>query len=135
MNVSDSIKLTKFKTSVKAEVLYILHSTFLTCLFMGCFEIGLKFIPQLCENLYSMSLVTRKPVPNVMKHFFIMPKTADQLIMKFKLLIKNKIAQINEILKCQSPKSIINPTHKSQNANNCWHFDIYEQDKFHGRHS
>ena len=24
-----------------------------------------------------------------------------------------------------------NPAHKCSNANNCWHFNIYEQDKYH----
>ena len=39
------------------------------------------------------------------------------------------IARINEILRFTSRKPIIHP------ANKCWHFNIYEQDKFRAQQS
>ena len=58
--------------------------------------------------------------------------------MKFKLLINIEIAididididKMKGIFRCESLKPDIYPANKCLNANNCWHFNIYKQDKF-----
>ena len=53
-----------------------------------------------------------------------------QLSMKFQLLIKTKIPANKEVSCFKSLRCCIYHANKCLNANNCWHFDIYEQDKF-----
>ena len=58
-----------------------------------------------------------------------------QLSMKFQLLIKTKIPT-NKVVPCfKSLRCCIYPTNKCLNANNCWHFNIYEHGKFHAQSS
>ena len=64
--------------------------------------------------------------PEVIKPF----SCSTQLYMKLKLLIKTKI-QTNEEVNCfKSLRCCIYPANKCKNANNCWHFNSYEQDTF-----
>ena len=53
-----------------------------------------------------------------------------QLSMKFQLLIKTKIPTKKEVSCFKSLRCCIYHAYKRENANNCWHFYIYEQDKF-----
>ena len=56
-----------------------------------------------------------------------------KLSTKFQMLIKTKIPT-NEKVSCfKSLRSCIYHANKCLNANNCWHFNIYEQDKFHAQ--
>ena len=60
--------------------------------------------------------------------FFMLNSTE----LKFQLLMKTKISTIEEVSRFR-PKSLrccIYHAHKCSNANNCWHFNIYKQDKF-----
>ena len=50
--------------------------------------------------------------------------------MKFELLIDIQTARINRICWFELSKLVIYPANK---CSNCWHFDIYEQDKFHAK--
>ena len=57
-----------------------------------------------------------------------------QLSMKFKILISRKISTNSVFSWAQiSLKCYIFPAHTCQNANNCYHFNIYEQEKFHAK--
>ena len=56
-----------------------------------------------------------------------------QLSMKFKMLINIEIAKIDGIFRFNLLETAIYPANKCLNANNCWHFNIYEQDKFHAQ--
>ena len=53
-----------------------------------------------------------------------------QLSTKFQLLIKTKIPKNEEVPSLKSLRLCIYHANKCSNANNCWHFNIYEQDKF-----
>ena len=67
----------------------------------------------------------RKAWPEVLKH----SSCSTQLGTKFQLLIKAKI-QTNEEFSCfKSLRCCIYHANNCLNANNCWHFNIYEQDK------
>ena len=56
-----------------------------------------------------------------------------QLSMKFQLLIKTEIPT-NENVSCfKSLRCCIYHANKCKNANDCRHFNIYEQDKFHSQ--
>ena len=52
---------------------------------------------------------------------------------KSKLLINIEIASINGYFQFNSSKLFFYPAYKCLNANNCWHFNTYEQDKFHAK--
>ena len=69
--------------------------------------------------------LTLSPGPEVIKLF----SCSTQLSMKFQLLIKTKVLT-NEEVPCFKSLRCIYHANKCQNANNCWHFKIYEQDKF-----
>ena len=56
-----------------------------------------------------------------------------QLSMKFQLGIKSKITTNKEVSCFKSLRCCIYHANKCLNANNCWHFNIYEQDKFHAQ--
>ena len=64
--------------------------------------------------------------PEVIKLF----SCSTQLSTKFELLIKTKIPTNKEITCFKSLRLCIYHAYKCLNANNCWHFNIYEQDKF-----
>ena len=66
------------------------------------------------------------PGPEVTKLF----SCSTQLSMKFQLLIKTKIPANKEVSCFKSLRCCIYHANKCLNANNCWHFNIYEQDKF-----
>ena len=67
-----------------------------------------------------------RPGPEVIKLF----SCSTRLSTKFQLLIKTKILT-NEEVSCFKPLIYcIYPANKLLNDNNCWHFNIYEQDKF-----
>ena len=53
-----------------------------------------------------------------------------QLSTKFKLLNKTKIPKNKEFSCFKSPPCCIYHANKMLNVNNCWHFTIYEHDKF-----
>ena len=57
-----------------------------------------------------------------------------QLSMKFQLLINVEIVKTCGKFRFKTKKLVIYPAHKINvkmpNANDCWHFNIYEQDKF-----
>ena len=68
----------------------------------------------------------RSTGPEVIKFF----SCSTQLSTNFQLLIKTKIPTIEEV-SCFKPfRCCIYLSNKCLNANNCWHFNIYEQDKF-----
>ena len=62
----------------------------------------------------------------VIKHF----SCSTQLSMEFQLLIKTKISTNEEVSCLTSLRWYIYHANKCSNANNCWHFNIYEQDTF-----
>ena len=66
------------------------------------------------------------PGPEVIKLF----TCSSQLIMKFQLLINVEVVKNCGKFRFKTQKLVIYPAHKCKNANNCWHFYIYEQDKF-----
>ena len=66
------------------------------------------------------------PGPEVIK----LVSYSTHLSMKFQLLIKTKIPANKEVSCFKSLRYCIYHANKCLNANNCWHFDIYEQDKF-----
>ena len=51
--------------------------------------------------------------------------------MKFQLLIKTKMLEDEDISRFKTLRCCINPVYKCLNASDCWHFNIYKQDKFH----
>ena len=53
-----------------------------------------------------------------------------QLNTKFQPLIKTRLLKSKEVSCCKSLRCGINHANKCYNANNCLHFNIYEQDKF-----
>ena len=72
--------------------------------------------------------MNKQPGPEVIKLFLC----STQLGMKFQLLIKTKTKiPTNENGSClKSLRCCIYLANKCLNANNCLHFNIYEQDKF-----
>ena len=74
-----------------------------------------------CEFLFF-----RNSGPEVMKHFLC----STQLSTKFQLLIKTKISTNKEVSCFKSLRCCIYHPNKGLNANICWHFNIFEQDKF-----
>ena len=66
-----------------------------------------------------------------MKHF----SCSTQLSMKFELLINITITKFNDILRLKPSNSINYAANECKIANNFWHFNIYEQDKFHAHQS
>ena len=60
------------------------------------------------------------PGPEVIKLF----SSSAQLSMKFQLLINVEIVKISGEFWFKTQKLVIYPAHK------CWHFNIYEEDKF-----
>ena len=65
-----------------------------------------------------MTKPTRCPGPKVIKLFSFQP------------LIKTKIPTNIEVSCFKSLRCCTYHANKCLNANNCWHFNIYEQDKF-----
>ena len=60
--------------------------------------------------------------------------------MKFLMVISIKISRNSAFSDSDKPKMLFSllinvkmPTIKCYNANNCWHFNIYEQEKFHAQ--
>ena len=66
------------------------------------------------------------PGPEVIKLF----SSSAQLSMKFQLLINAEIVKISGKFRFIPQNLVIYPANKCLNANNCWHFNIYEQDNF-----
>ena len=64
--------------------------------------------------------------PEVTKLF----SSSAQLSMKFQLLINAEIVKNCGKFRFKTQKLVIHLAHKCLNTNNCWHFNIYEQDKF-----
>ena len=64
--------------------------------------------------------------PEVIKLF----SCSTQLSMKFQVLIKTKILKNKGIFCFQTLRYCIFHANGCLNANNCWHFNIYEHDKF-----
>ena len=54
---------------------------------------------------------------------------------KFQLLINTKIPTNKEDSCLKSVRCFIYHANKCLNVNNCWHFNIYEQDNFHAQQS
>ena len=63
--------------------------------------------------------------PKVIKLF----SCSSQMSTKFQLVIKTKIPTNEEVYCFKSLRCCIYPADKCLNANDCWHFNIYEQDK------
>ena len=80
------------------------------------------FLKQLLQGNPMVSL----PGPEVIKLFSCLT----QLSMKFQLLTKTKIQANKEVSCFKSLRCCTYHANKCKNANNCWHFNIYEQDKF-----
>ena len=51
------------------------------------------------------------------------------------MLISIKISRNSAFLGSDKPRMVFFPFIKVKNANNCWHFNIYEQEKFHAQFS
>ena len=64
--------------------------------------------------------------PEVIKLF----SRSTQLSTKFQLLIKLKIQTKKEVSCFKSLRCCVYHANKCQIANDCWHFNIYEVDKF-----
>ena len=64
--------------------------------------------------------------PEVIKLF----SCSTQLSTIFQLLIKTKIPTNEEVSCFKFLRCCIYHANKCKNANNCWHFNIYKQDKF-----
>ena len=56
-----------------------------------------------------------------------------QLSMEFQMLIKSKMLKNKDFSCLRIVRCCIYHGHKYLNANNCWHFNIYEHDKFHAQ--
>ena len=69
-----------------------------------------------------------RPGPKAIKLF----SCSTQLSTKFQL-IKTKIRKIKHFLALSLSDVGIYHANKCLNAKNCWHFNIYEQDKFHAQ--
>ena len=84
-------------------------------------------------NQFAKIIMQRSPVPKVMKLFSYSTK----LSMKFQLHIKTKILKSKDTSCFKTHISCINVVFilliNVQNANNCWHLNIYEQDQFHAQ--
>ena len=65
-----------------------------------------------------------KTAPKVIKLF----SSSAQLSMKFQLLINVEVVKISGKFRFKTRKLVLH-----QFANNCWHFNIYEQDKFYSQ--
>ena len=51
-------------------------------------------------------------------------------MLEFQMLIGIKISRNSAFLISDKPRMLFFPSHKCENANNCWHFHIYEQENF-----
>ena len=83
----------------------------------------------LSYGLFQLKKTGKRPGPEVIKLF----SCSTQLSTKFQLLIKTKILTNGEVYCFMSLRCCIYHANKCLNANNCWHFNIYEQDKFHAQ--
>ena len=72
------------------------------------------------------SEIKSRPGPSIIKPF----SYSTQLSMEFQLLMKTKMLKNKDFSSFQAVLWYINHSDKCLNANNCWHFDIYEYDKF-----
>ena len=79
-------------------------------------------------NRCSKCCTSRKSVPK--PRGYKKKSCSTQLSTKFQLLIKTKIPTNEEISCFKSLICCIYHANKRLNANNCWHFNIYKQDKF-----
>ena len=79
-----------------------------------------------CSNVNSINFTT---VSCLVKNW---PRglCSTQLSTKFQLLIKTKIPTNEKVFCFKSLRCCIYHANKCENANDCWHFNIYEQDKF-----
>ena len=75
-------------------------------------------------TIASLYVSISSPGPEVIKLF----SCSTQLSSKFQLLIKTKIPTNEEVSCFKSLRCFIYHANKCQNANNFWHFIIYEQD-------
>ena len=81
------------------------------------------------------SIVEKSPFvyernPNIRPEVIKLFSSSTQLSMKFQWLIKGKVSK-NKAFSCfKTLRCCIYPANKCENANNCWNFNIYEQDKF-----
>ena len=53
--------------------------------------------------------------------------------MEFQLLIKTKIPANKEVSRLSLSGVVFIMLINVKNVNNCWHFNIYEQDRFHAQ--
>ena len=70
-----------------------------------------------------------KTGPKVIKLFFMLNSTEHEI----QQLIKTKMPTNKEVSCFKSLRCCIYHANKCLNANNCWHFNIYEQEKFHAQ--
>ena len=80
----------------------------------------------LCERPYALYALSG---PKVIKLF----SCSSQLNMEFQMLIKSKMLKNKDFSCVQMLRCCIYHNYKYLNANNCWHFNIYEHDKFHAQ--
>ena len=86
-----------------------------------------KVIQDLPQDLIGLlEMVKYCPGPEIMKLF----TCSTQLSIKFQRLIKAKMMKHIDFSFYQPLNWCIYPANKYKNANNYWHFNIYEQDKF-----
>ena len=54
---------------------------------------------------------------------------------EYEILDAHKYKNIKKFgfLSLDKPRMLFFPAHKCLNANNCWHFNIYEEEKFHAQ--
>ena len=76
-------------------------------------------------KFYSILLITWI---RVYKTFFMLNSTKHEI---FKGLKYKNIKKCRFFFRLRYAANATFPAHKCKNANNCWHFNIYEQEKFH----
>ena len=85
----------------------------------------------MCKFCQNHSHSKLSPGPEVIKRFLC----SIELSTIFQLLIKTKVLTNVEVSRFKSLMCCIHHGNKCKNANNCWHFNTYEQDKFRAQFS
>ena len=109
-----------------SQIFPIMHSTKIAQMVLHCRTKWLTDIILETNSFNRHLFLNQAPKPEVIKLF----SCSTQMSTKFQLLIKIKILINEEVPCCKSLKCCIYHDNKCLNANNCWHFNIYEQYKF-----
>ena len=75
------------------------------------------------------SVIVRYPVPEFIKPF----SCSTQLNMTFQLHMKAKMVDKKDFYCYKNLTCCYVSANKCKNVNNCWHLNIYEQNKFHAQ--